>query len=79
MASRPPKPQTQRSQKSTPTTAASNNIMQDLDFDKAQWIKDLKSLGKDANIEERDRFRPLLKMKHDSKETLDELQRLEKK
>ena len=53
--------------------------MSDLDFDKAAWSRDLKILGKDANIEERDRFRPLIKMKHDAKDTLDELERLEKK
>ena len=33
------------------------------DFDKNQWIKDLKFFAKEANIEERDRFRPLIKFK----------------
>jgi len=49
------------------------------DFDKNAWLKDLKALAKDANIEERDRFRPLIKMKNDSKEILEELEKLEKK
>lgn len=33
------------------------------DFDKNQWLKELKFNSKEANIEERDRFRPLLRMK----------------
>ena len=49
------------------------------DFDKAQWIKEFKVLSKDAIIEERDRFRPLLKLKNDSKELLEDLERIEKK
>ena len=49
------------------------------DFDKPQWIKEFKVLAKDANIEERDRFRPLLKLKTDGKEVLEDLEKLEKK
>ena len=43
------------------------------DFDKHAWLKELKFNAKEANIEERDRFRPLLKLKQDSRETLEEL------
>ena len=49
------------------------------DFDKNQWIKDLKFFAKEANIEERDRFRPLLKFKQDFKEAIEEFEKLEKK
>jgi len=42
-------------------------------------LKDLKSLNKDAIIEERDRFRPLLKIKNESKEMLEEFEKIEKK
>ncbi len=48
------------------------------DFDKGLWIKEFKVLAKDANIEERDRFRPLLKLKTDGKEVLEDLEKLEK-
>lgn len=48
-------------------------------FDKNQWLKELKVLAKDAMFEERDRFRPLLKMKTDSKELYEDLEKLEKK
>ena len=39
----------------------------------------MKVLAKDAMFEERDRFRPLISMKREVKDTLDELERLEKK
>lgn len=51
----------------------------ELDFDKGQWLKDLKIMSKDSKMEEADRFRPLIKMKQDNKETLEDLQRTEKK
>jgi len=49
------------------------------DFDKAQWVKEFKVLSKDAVIEERDRFRPFLRLKNDGKELVEELERIEKK
>jgi len=49
------------------------------DFDKAAWIKELKVLAKDAAIEERDRFRPLLKLKTDGRELIEDLEKIEKK
>jgi len=49
------------------------------DFDKSVWIKEFKVLAKDANIEERDRFRPLLKLKNEGKEILEDFEKLEKK
>lgn len=49
------------------------------DFDKAGWIKELKVLAKDAAIEERDRFRPLLKLKNDGRELIEDLEKIEKK
>ena len=77
---RPPKPATQRTHKPPPNPiSGTGSVTQELDFDKSEWIRELKVLQKDANIEERDRFRPLLKMKNDSRQTLDELGRLEKK
>jgi len=54
-------------------------VIGDLDFDKGQWLKDMKMLAKEAMFEERDRFRPLVSLKRESKEALDELERLEKK
>jgi hypothetical protein len=49
------------------------------DFDKAGWIKELKVLAKDAAIEERDRFRPLLKLKNEGRELIEDLEKIEKK
>lgn len=49
------------------------------DFDKAAWVKELKVLAKDAAIEERDRFRPLLKLKTDGRELIEDLEKIEKK
>jgi hypothetical protein len=49
------------------------------DFDKAGWIKELKILAKDAAIEERDRFRPLLKLKNEGRELIEDLEKIEKK
>jgi hypothetical protein len=34
-------------------------------FDKKDWIREHRMIKKDINIEERDRFRPLMCMKHD--------------
>ena len=65
MVTKPPKP--------------AKKVIGDLDFDKGQWLKDMKMLAKEAMFEERDRFRPLVSLKRESKEALDELERLEKK
>jgi len=65
---KPPKPISHQKEKIIPE-----------DFDKAEWLKEYKILNKDFNIEERDRFRPLIKMKNDSKEVIEDLEKMEKK
>jgi hypothetical protein len=62
-----------------PPKPSLNKVLIPEDFDKPTWIKEFKVLAKDANIEERDRFRPLLKLKADGKEVLEDLERMEKK
>jgi hypothetical protein len=66
MSAKPPKP-----------TLTRNLIPED--FDKATWIKEFKVLSKDFNIEERDRFRPFIRLKNDGKELVEDLERIEKK
>ena len=62
-----------------PPKPTQNKILIPEDFDKAAWIKELKVLAKDAAIEERDRFRPLLKLKTDGRELIEDLEKIEKK
>mmetsp|Transcript_6203 Transcript_6203/g.10069 ORF Transcript_6203/g.10069 Transcript_6203/m.10069 type:complete len:84 (+) Transcript_6203:229-480(+) len=47
-------------------------------FDKKEWIRELKMLKKDINIEERDRYRPLMCMKRDFADLLLECEKTEK-
>ena len=49
------------------------------DFDKKQWIRDLKQLKKDYVTEDRERYRPLLNVKKDIKEYFEEIEKEEKK
>ena len=49
------------------------------DFNKQAWLKDQKSLAKDSLIEDRDRFRPLLRLKTESRELYHDLEKLDKK
>lgn len=49
------------------------------DFNKQAWLKEQKTLAKDSLIEDRDRFRPLIKLKTESKEHFHDLERLDKK
>ena len=61
-----------------PKPSLNKNLIPE-DFDKAVWVKELKVLAKDAAIEERDRFRPLLKLKTDGRELIEDLEKIEKK
>ena len=50
-------------------------------FDKREWLQQLKVLKRDFVMEDRDRFRPLLRMKKDQamKDFMEEVERVEKK
>ena len=50
-------------------------------FDKREWLATYKSIKKEFMLEDRDRFRPLLKLKKEPaiKEFTEEIERLEKK
>ena len=50
-------------------------------FDRTMWELKLKQLKKDFLIEDRDRFRPLLRLKREPaiKEFMDDIEKLEKK
>ena len=48
-------------------------------FDKKEWIREFKMLEKEALIEERDRFRPLLCLKRDFDSLILECEKIEKK
>jgi hypothetical protein len=55
-------PSTGPSQKCRPPLMPRNAVD---GFDKKEWIKELKLLTKDINMDERDRYRPLLCLKRD--------------
>ena len=50
-------------------------------FDKSEWLAEFKQHKKDYTLEDRDRFRPLLRVKkeHAIAEFMEEIERLEKK
>ena len=50
-------------------------------FDKREWLTSLKQLKKEYNLEDRDRFRPLLRLKKEAamKDFTEEIERMEKK
>lgn len=50
-------------------------------FDKKEWLQQHKVLRRDYLLEDRDRFRPLLRVKKDPgmQEFMDEIERFEKK
>ena len=50
-------------------------------FDKSAWLSELKQLKKDYLLEDRDRFRPLLRVKKEKAigEFMEEVERMEKK
>ena len=50
-------------------------------FDKRDWLQQLKGLKRDHLLEDRDRFRPLIKLKKEQavKDFLEEVERIEKK
>lgn len=49
------------------------------DFNKQAWLKEQKTLAKDSLIEDRDRFRPLIRLKTESRELYHDLEKLDKK
>jgi len=48
-------------------------------FDKKEWIREHRLLKKDVQIEERDRFRPLLCLKREFQEFMLDCEKIEKK
>ena len=48
-------------------------------FDKTAWMREHKLLKRDANIEERDRFRPLMCLKREFNDFILECEKIEKK
>lgn len=48
-------------------------------FDKIEWIRYMKNLKKDYILEDRERFRPILSLKRDLKEFVEEFEKEEKK
>ena len=51
------------------------------DFDKKGWLIEYKKLKKEATLEDRERFRPLLRIKNeiDIREFVEDVEKLEKK
>lgn len=49
------------------------------DFDKKEWLRDLKQLRKDYTIEDRERWRPLLNLKRDLPDFVEDLEKEERK
>jgi hypothetical protein len=51
------------------------------DFDKKSWLIEYKHLKKEATLEDRERFRPLLRIKNDIdiREFVEDVEKLEKK
>lgn len=48
-------------------------------FDKKEWVREYKLLKKDINIEERDRYRPLMCLKREFSEFMLDCEKTEKK
>jgi hypothetical protein len=48
-------------------------------FDKQEWIRYMKNLKKDYILEDRERFRPILSLKRDLKEFVEDFEKEEKK
>ena len=49
------------------------------DFDKKEWVRELKQLKKDFILEDRERYRPLHNLKREMKEFVEETEKEEKK
>lgn len=49
------------------------------DFDKKEWVRELKQLRKDFLLEDRERYRPLYNLKRELKEFVEEVEKEEKK
>lgn len=50
-----------------------------MDFDKKEWVRELKSLKKEYTTEDRERYRPLLNIKRDVADFFEDLEKEEKK
>jgi hypothetical protein len=51
----------------------------ELDFDKKEWIRELKTIKKDLIIEDRERYRPLLNIKREINDFFEEVEKEDKK
>lgn len=49
------------------------------EFDKKEWIREFKQLKKDTITEDRERYRPLLNIKKELKEYVEDIEKEEKK
>lgn len=49
------------------------------DFDKKDWIRELKQLKKEFILEDRERYRPLHNLKRELKEDVEDIEKEEKK
>jgi hypothetical protein len=58
------------------TVATANN---DIDFDKKEWIRELKQIKKDYIMEDRERYRPLINIKREIGGFFEEIEKEEKK
>lgn len=50
-----------------------------IDFDKKEWIRDLKQLKKEYILEDRERTRPFVTLKRELKDFIEECEKEEKK
>lgn len=67
-----------RTQLRTPNDLISEALVA-TEFDKKDWLRQLKALKKDYNVEDKERYRPLLNVKRELKEFVDEIEKEEKK
>lgn len=63
----------------TNSRLAQNGSYQPDEFDKKEWIRELKQLKKDFILEDRERYRPLLNLKRELKDFFEEIEKEEKK
>jgi hypothetical protein len=57
----------------------SDSLAASIDFDKKEWVRVLKTLKKDYNAEDKERYRPLLNVKRELKEYCEEVEKEERK
>ena len=51
----------------------------EFDFDKKEWAKEFKQLKKELGIDDRERYRPLLNIKREANDFVEEVEKEEKK